>query len=138
MAYLVHLIGRATIALALGLPVLWYYCKSRRLTRLEKSLKVVLTFAAVGFLMTWMLFALHGIASHMNVHLSSDLLAYLCPTSIVALGLDSASFIVGMLGWLIISLTNAALYSIIGIVVGAVLLPFWKIEAPTQTSKRAS
>jgi len=36
----------------------------------------------------------------------------------MALGLDNASLIVGLIGWLVISLGNAVLYAIPGLVVG--------------------
>jgi hypothetical protein len=36
----------------------------------------------------------------------------------MALALDNASLLVGLLGWLIIGLTNAVLYAIAGVAVG--------------------
>lgn len=135
MEYLVHFVGYATIALALGLPVLWHYSKKRHIQRLRKSLRVIFGFATVGFLMAWALLAVYAVT---RANLNSGLLVALCPTSIMSMGLDNASFALGMLCWLIISLTNAALYSIIGIVVGAALFPLWKTNAPEPASKQSS
>ncbi len=68
------------------------------------------------------------IARHVGVNLGTDLLLYLCPTSVLSLALENASLGVALFGWLVISITNAALYSIIGLIVGAVLFPMWKLN----------
>jgi hypothetical protein len=48
---------------------------------------------------------------------STTPLIYICPSSILSMGLDNASLLLSLLGWLIISVSNALLYSIPGAVV---------------------
>jgi hypothetical protein len=121
------------IAVALALVivtvgVLWRYSRKRQIKRLEKSIKVVFTFAGIGFLTAWLLLAVYSIARYLTFSPSTTPLLYLCPSSIIALGLDNASLLVGLFGWLVISITNALLYSIVGMVVGAALFPVWKLD----------
>ncbi|MGA2855599.1 MAG: hypothetical protein ABSE40_01955 [Candidatus Sulfotelmatobacter sp.] len=77
--------------------------------------------------MPWLLLAFYAIAHHMGGHPSTAPLIYLCPSSIAALGLDNASLIVGLLGWLVISATNAVLYAIPGAVV-SLFVGLWKSD----------
>lgn len=42
----------------------------------------------------------------------------LCPASTMSLGLDNASVLVGLLGWLLIGLMNAIRYAIPGFIIG--------------------
>jgi hypothetical protein len=66
---------------------------------------------------TWLLLAFYAVARGMGRNPSTIPLLYLCPSSIMTLGLDDASWIVSALGWLLISLNNALLYSLPGILV---------------------
>jgi len=45
----------------------------------------------------------------------------------MSLGLDNASWVVGLIGWLLISASNAILYSIPGIIVSLFVGP-WKSD----------
>ena len=128
MYYVTHSMGFVVLVLIPTVLVLWRYSKKRRIQRLQKSIRVVFAFAVTGFAMAWFLLAVYAVAHYLKLNPSSMSLAYLCPASILALGLDSASWLVGLLGWLFISLSNAALYSIVGILVGAVLFPLWKSD----------
>jgi hypothetical protein len=92
---------------------------------LRRGSKIVGGFAAVGFVLPWLLLAFYAIAHHMGGHPSTAPLLLLCPSSISAIGLDNASLIVGLFGWLVISGTNAVLYSIPGVFV-ALLFGQWK------------
>ena len=74
-------------------------------------------FAVVGFVLPWLLLAFYAISRRLGENPSAMPLLYLCPSSIISIGLDNASLIVGLLGWLLISGSNAVLYSIPGIVV---------------------
>jgi hypothetical protein len=87
---------------------------------LRRALKVVGIFATVGFLVPWMLVVFYALAHKMGRNPSTTPLLYLCPSSIMALGLDKASLIVGLFGWLLISISNAFVYAIPGIAVGVV------------------
>jgi len=78
---------------------------------------VVGVFAAIGFAISWLLLLYYAVAHRLGGHPDTNLILYLCPPSIVALGLDYASLLVGLLGWLFISLGNAVLYSIAGAIV---------------------
>jgi hypothetical protein len=70
---------------------------------LRKSLQIVGGFAIVGFVVPWLLLAFYAIAHRMGGSPSTAPLLYLCPSSIMALGLDNASLIVRLIGWLFIS-----------------------------------
>ncbi len=82
-------------------------------------------FAAVGFLLPWLLLGCYGMARHMGAHPSPELLLYLCPSSIISLGLDNASLAGGLMGWLLISATNTVLYAVLGVAV-AICVRLWK------------
>ncbi|HWY20163.1 MAG TPA: hypothetical protein VNX26_03025 [Candidatus Acidoferrum sp.] len=84
---------------------------------MRKRLQIVSAFAAVGFVLPWLLLAFYAIAERMGHNPSTKLLLYLCPSSIISLGLDNASLLVGLFGWLLISASNAVLYSIPGTIV---------------------
>jgi hypothetical protein len=84
---------------------------------LRKRLQIVGAFAAVGFVLPWLLLAFYAIAARVGWNPSTKPLLYLCPSSIISLGLDNASLLVGFFGWLLISASNAVLYSIPGIIV---------------------
>jgi hypothetical protein len=83
---------------------------------MRKRLQIVGAFAAVGFVLPWLLLVFYAIARRVGWNPSTTPLLYLCPSSIMALGLDNASWLVGLFGWLVISARNAVLYSIPGIV----------------------
>jgi hypothetical protein len=51
---------------------------------------------------------------------NAALFLILCPPSIGAMALDNAGALGGIIGWLIISIANAALYAVIGFAFGAV------------------
>ena len=76
-------------------------------------------------MLPWLLLAFYAIAHRMGGNPSTAPLLYLCPSSIAALGLDNASLIVGLMGWLLISASNAVLYAIPGIVIALFIGP-WK------------
>jgi hypothetical protein len=90
---------------------------------MRKRLQVVGMFASIGFIVPWVLVAFYAIAHRFGGNPSTKPLLYLCPSSIISLGLDNASLLVGLLGWLLISVSNAILYSIPGFVVS--LLVGW-------------
>ena len=84
---------------------------------MKRRLRVIAAFAMIGFGLSWLLLLYYSMADRLGGHPSNALLLYLCPSSIAALGLDSASVLVGLFGWLIISLSNAVLYSIPGAII---------------------
>ena len=88
---------------------------------LRKTLQVALYFAGVGFVLPWLLLTYYGIAHHLGGHPNTAPLLFLCPSSIMALGLDQASLLVGILGWLMISFSNAVLYAVPGVGFGIVV-----------------
>lgn len=92
---------------------------------MRKRLKIVGAFAAVGFVLPWLLLAFYTIANRMGGNPSTTPLLYLCPSSIMSLGLDNASLLVGLFGWLLISASNAVLYSILGII-ASMFVGLWK------------
>jgi len=83
-------------------------------SQLRKTSQIVVAFAAVGFVLPWLLLAFYAIAHRMGAHPSPTPLLYLCPLSIGALGLDNASLVVALIGWLFISAVNAVIYAIPG------------------------
>src|ERR1700723_801796 len=92
---------------------------------LRKNLKIVGAFAVVGFLLPWLFLAYYLIAHRMDKYPGTTLLFYLCPSSIMSMGLDNVSFLSGFIGWLFISASNALLYVVPGIAI-ALLRYFWK------------
>lgn len=128
MYYVTHSMGFVVLVLIPTMLVLWRYSKKRQFRRLQKSMRVVFAFAATGFAMAWFLLAVYAVAHCLKLNPSTTPLLYLCPSSGIALGLDNASLLVGLLGWLVISISNAALYSIIGTLAGAVLFPLWRSD----------
>ncbi|MGB6405088.1 MAG: hypothetical protein WBF26_19765 [Candidatus Sulfotelmatobacter sp.] len=84
-------------------------------------------FASIGFMVPWLLVAFYAIAHRLGGNPSIKRLLFLCPYSIISLGLDNASLLVGLFGWLLISVSNAVLYSIPGVVVS--LFVGWRKSA---------
>ena len=84
---------------------------------MRKRLQIVGTFAAVGFVLPWLLLAFYLIAHRVGWKPSTTPLLYLCPSSIMSLGLENASWLVGLFGWLLISTSNAVLYAVPGVVI---------------------
>ena len=87
----------------------------------RKSLRVVAAFAAVGFALPWVLLAYYVVAHRLGKHPSAAPLVYLCPASIMSLGLENKTGLAGLIGWGVISVSNAVLYAIPGIVVSLFL-----------------
>ena len=102
---------------------------------MSKRRKVIGGFAAVGFVMPWVLLAFYEIAHLFGKHPGTTLLEYLCPPSIASLGLDNATWIVGIIGWIFISAANAVLYLIPGCVVALFFGP-WKWDESTSEHDR--
>ncbi len=127
------MVAAAILLVLVTVSVLWAISRETRNCRAEKTLTVVITFSIVGFLMAWVLVAVYAVASHLHLNPSTTPLLVLCPPSIMSLGLDNASLLVGLFGWLVISVSNAALYALLGIVAGGVMFPLWKPKsAPTD------
>jgi putative effector of murein hydrolase LrgA (UPF0299 family) len=76
-----------------------------------KSTKIVLTSAAVGFLMPALLLAFNAIEEHPSTTLAT-LTFYLCPPSVMSMGSDNALRSEVIAIWLIIAASNAVLYAI--------------------------
>jgi hypothetical protein len=71
-------------------------------------------FAACGFFVCGILLG-YSVYAHTHHQIpNTKIFLTLCPPSIIALGLDNASVLVGLLGWLIIGLMNAISYAIPG------------------------
>jgi hypothetical protein len=87
---------------------------------MNRALKIATAFAGVGLLVPWLFLAYEMLARSMGRHPSATLLLYLCPSSIMALGLDSASPLLGLAVWAFISVTNAVLYAIPGAILGLI------------------
>ena len=83
-------------------------------------------FAACGFLICGILLG-YSVYAHTHHQIpNTKIFLTLCPPSIIALGLDNASALVGLLGWLLIGLMNAISYAIPGFLIGvltAVICP---------------
>jgi hypothetical protein len=80
---------------------------------MRKSTKVVIGFGVTGFFLPLLLLTVYIIAGHFNDYLDTTPLFYLCPSSIVSMGLDHASMSTAVFVWLMISATNAVLYAIV-------------------------
>ncbi len=88
--------------------------------RKARSLKIVGGFAATGFLLPLLLLAYYTAANHIGKFPSTDLLFYLCPSSVACMGLDNASTSTAIVVWLMIAASNAVLYAVPGIAVALI------------------
>ena len=95
---------------------------------LRKALMTIIGFAAVGFVVAWLLLAYYTVAHKMGHDPSTTPLLYMCPFSFWTMALDNASLLEGLFLWLIISLFNAGLYAVPGLLVGAAVgtVSAWK------------
>jgi hypothetical protein len=84
---------------------------------MRKSTKIVIGFAAVGFLLPLLSMVFYVIARHLDKFPDMTLLMYLCPSAIVSMALDNASAGTAVIVWLMISVANALLYAAIPFVV---------------------
>jgi hypothetical protein len=75
---------------------------------MRKSTKVVVGFASVGFILPWIFVAFYAIADHFGKYPGTAPLFYLCPSSILSIGLDNASPVVAIMGWLFISASKCS------------------------------
>ena len=78
-------------------------------------------FALFGFMIAIALWAYAFYLTAHNLSGNEALFLILCPPSILAIGLDNAGVLGGIIGWLIIAIGNALLYAAIGIVLGTAL-----------------
>lgn len=89
------------------------------MTPTQKLTRFSLRLALLGFILAWALLAActcsHHAADCCFSH-SAWLLA-LCPPSIISISLDDASPAVGLFWWFVISVANALLYGLIGVLV---------------------
>lgn len=77
--------------------------------------RYLIRFGIVGFTVGPILLSLWLLAGRSDVFQLAFLI--LCPPSIIAIGLDNAGKIGGVLGWLLICYFNAVLYGALGYVV---------------------
>ena len=101
-----------------------------REVRKARALKTVGGFAAAGFLLPLLLLAYYTVANHMGKFPNTNLLFYLCPSSIVCMALDNASISTVVVVWLLIAASNAVLYAVPGVAV-ALILCFLKTNRGT-------
>ena len=83
--------------------------------RRTRALKTVGGFAAAGFMLPLLLLAYYSAANRIGKFPNTDLLFYLCPSSIACMGLDNASTSTAIVVWLIIAASNAVLYALPGV-----------------------
>ena len=76
--------------------------------------RILIGFAGVGFSIGGIL-----LASRAN----EGLFLLLCPPSIMAMALEKASVSEALIGWLIISLANALLYTLVGLLFAPMFAP---------------
>ena len=88
---------------------------------MKRKTNFVLGFALVGFTIGM---ALCGYAFYITSHHlgpgNETLFLVLCPPSIGAMALDNAGVLGGIVGWVFISLVNAGLYALVGLLCGHV------------------
>ena len=89
--------------------------------RKARALTTVGGFAAAGFLLPLLLLAYYTVANHMGKFPNTNLLFYLCPSSVACMGLDHASISTAVIVWLLIATSNAVLYAVPGIAVALIL-----------------
>ena len=84
---------------------------------ISRRQRVIASFAGAGLIVPWLFLLCYVVADRLHISLSTTPLLYLCPSSIASLGLDGASWVVGLIGWFLIGLSNAVLYALVGIMV---------------------
>jgi hypothetical protein len=87
---------------------------------MAKTLKIVCGFAAVGFFLPLILLTYYTVAQHNGKNPNTDPLFYLCPSSIMSMGLTHGWGSTAVVVWLLISASNAVLYAIPGVVVALI------------------
>jgi hypothetical protein len=87
---------------------------------MARGLKIVCGFAAAGFLLPLLLLAYYSFANHIGIFPNTNLLFYVCPSSMLCMALDNASMSTAIVVWLIIAGSNAVLYAVPGIVVALI------------------
>jgi hypothetical protein len=80
---------------------------------MSRTTKIIVSFAAVGFLLPYVFLAYSSIRGT----LWGELQFRLCPTSIMCMGLDNASTSTAIFVWFIIGVSNAVLYAAAGIAI---------------------
>jgi hypothetical protein len=78
-------------------------------------------FAACGFFICGILLGYSAYAHAHHQMPNTKIFLTLCPPSIISLGLDNASTLVGLFGWLLIGLVNAIIYAIPGFLIGVLI-----------------
>jgi uncharacterized membrane protein len=78
-------------------------------------------FAACGFLICWILLAYSIYARAHHQVPNEKMMLSLCPASMLSLGLDNASVLLGLLGWLLFGFMNAIRYAIPGFIIGLLI-----------------
>ena len=87
-------------------------------TAMAKSVKIVGLFAATGFFLPLILLAYYEMSRRfMGGTGAGDFLIWVCPTTIMSMALDHATASTAVLVWLMISVSNAILYSLPGVAV---------------------
>jgi hypothetical protein len=95
----------------------WFHSQRFRIVAFTTA-----AFAACGFLVCGILLG-YSVYAHTHHQIpNSRIFLTLCPPSIIALGLDNASALVGILGWLIIGLLNAISYAVAGFLIGVLIV----------------
>jgi hypothetical protein len=88
---------------------------------MARTLRIVGGFAMVGFFLPLLLLAYYTAANHLGKYPNTNLLFYICPSSIMCMALDNAPVSTAVFVWLAISTSNAALYALLGIVIALVI-----------------
>jgi hypothetical protein len=84
--------------------------------------KFLLGFSVAGFGIGVVLFRYTlYLTSHQRIG-NMALFLILCPPSVSAMALDNAGVIGGLIAWLMISLENAFLYGLVGVLIGAAIV----------------
>jgi hypothetical protein len=86
-----------------------------------KILKIGGGFAAVGFVLPLLILGYSISMRYIGKYPNVDFLFYLCPSSILCLGLDKASMSTAVFVWLIIAASNSVVYALLGAVVALIL-----------------
>ena len=88
---------------------------------MAKNLKIVCSFAAVGFFLPLLLLAYYTASQHYGKYPNTDLLFYLCPSAIMSMGLTHGWGSTALVVWLFICGSNAVFYALLGVVVALVI-----------------
>ena len=87
------------------------------MANMARTLKIIGSFAAIGFIVPLLLLVSHDISRTV----AGNFAFRVCPACLISSALDGARGAIGVITWLLICISNAVLYAIPGAIVAFVV-----------------